>query len=241
MKNTLSYIPAGESAFLVKFGTKISEKIHQRILGFLRAIEADDELMKGIIDLVPSYADLMVYYNPVVFSYREILQKLKEKEKDIKLRTGSKSRLVEIPVCYGGEYGEDIDFVASHNNLSVKQVIGRHTKPRYLVYMLGFTPGFSYLGGLDKRISTPRRTEPRTRIPAGAVGIAGNQTGIYPIESPGGWQLIGQTPLRLFDAQKESPVLLRAGDSICFRSIAATEFKEITKAIETGEYTLGVK
>lgn len=241
MKKALSYIPAGESAFMIKFGTKISKKIHKRILGYLQAIEADNDLMKGIIDLVPSYADLMVYYNPLVFTYQEILQQLKEKEKSIKLVVSAKSRVVDIPVCYGGEYGEDIGFVASHNNLTIPQVIQMHTKPKYLVYMLGFTPGFSYLGGLDKDIATPRRNEPRTRIPAGAVGIAGNQTGIYPIESPGGWQLIGQTPLRLFGAQNESPVLLRAGDTIHFQPITTAEFSEIAKAVEANEYKLGVK
>lgn len=238
---SLSYILAGESAFLIKFDTEISVKTHRRILGFLKAIQADGEFMKGIIDLVPSYADLMVYFNPLVFSYKEMLEKLRETEEKVKRIGRIKSRLIEIPVCYGGKYGEDIEFVAGHNNLSVEQVIQKHAKPKYLVYMLGFTPGFSYLGGLDKSIATPRKTEPRTAIPAGAVGIAGNQTGIYPIESPGGWQLIGQTPVKLFDAKQPSPVLLMAGDNIRFKPISAHEFDSISKAFEAGDYSIRIK
>lgn len=135
------------------------------------------------------------------------------------------AKVVEIPVCYGGQYGPDIEFVAEHNGLSVQEVISIHTKPEYLVYMIGFCPGFPYLGGMDERIATPRRTTPRLQIPARSIGIAGNQTGGYPISTPGGWQIIGRTPVEMFRPEdEEKPSLLNSGDIVKFVAISEQEY-----------------
>jgi inhibitor of KinA len=134
------------------------------------------------------------------------------------------ARLVEIDVCYGGEFGPDLEEVARLRGLSVDEVVRIHSTGDYLVYMIGFSPGFPYLGGLDSRIATPRRAAPRTLVPAGSVGIGGDQTGVYPIASPGGWQLIGRTPQQIFVVSREPPTLIQAGDRVRFRSISADEF-----------------
>ena len=144
--------------------------------------------------------------------------------------------VMEIPVCYGGEYGPDLDFVAKYNRLTPEEVVRLHTSAEYLIYMLGFTPGFSYMGGMDERIATPRLESPRVLIHAGSVGIAGKQTGLYPLDSPGGWQLIGRTPVRLYDAHRDNPILLDAGLHVKFVPIDEAEFKRIVQRIELGRY-----
>ncbi|GAB3503265.1 5-oxoprolinase subunit B [Emticicia fontis] len=177
---------------------------------------------EGFKEAVPAYASLTVFYDVlrvrkaypshsiaynIVENYlREALQNLSSSEKE-------ESLLIEIPVVYDGE---DLDFVATHNQLSIEEVIQIHIQPTYRVYMMGFLPGFAYLGGMDERIATPRKSTPRTKVLAGSVGIAGKQTGIYPLESPGGWQLIGRTSLPLFNIDSSSPTLLKAGDLVRF-------------------------
>ncbi|NLG86950.1 MAG: 5-oxoprolinase subunit PxpB, partial [Firmicutes bacterium] len=141
-----------------------------------------------------------------------------------------------IPVCYGGKFGPDLDYVCEHTGLSAEEVIQLHTGTDYLIYMLGFTPGFSYLGGMDERLATPRLKTPRTHIPAGSTGIAGKQTGIYPIDSPGGWQLIGRTPLKLYDPFRDPPVLLKAGNYVRFTAITEDEYEEIAAQVAAGTY-----
>ena len=150
------------------------------------------------------------------------------------------AKVVEIPTIYGGEYGPDIEFVAEHNNISIDEVIEIHSSRNYLIYMLGFTPGFPYLGGMSEKIETPRLKTPRTKIPAGTVGIAGKQTGIYPIDSPGGWQLIGRTPVKLYDPFADPPVLLNSGDYLRFVPIDETEYKSILKQIEENKYEVKI-
>ena len=180
----------------------------------------------AITEVVPTYRSATVHYRPEVLSYEELKHLLAP------LAQGSAEEaeelpVVEIPVCYGGEYGPDLLEVAQHCSLTPEEVIARHTAPTYRIYMLGFTPGFPYLGGMDPSIAAPRRKEPRIHIPAGSVGIAGEQTGVYPIVSPGGWQLIGRTPLRLFDPQKEQPILLSAGAGIRFVPIDEEAFRKM--------------
>ena len=176
--------------------------------------------------MVPTYRSATVHYRPEVLSYEELKQLL------LSLTQGGPEEteelpVVEIPVCYGEEYGPDLLEVAQHCSLTPEEVIARHTAPTYRIYMLGFTPGFPYLGGMDPSIAAPRRKEPRIHIPAGSVGIAGEQTGVYPIVSPGGWQLIGRTPLRLFDPQREQPILLSAGAGIRFVPIDEETFRKM--------------
>jgi KipI family sensor histidine kinase inhibitor len=146
--------------------------------------------------------------------------------------------VIEVPTVYGGEFGPDLAFVASHSRLSEAEVVQIHSGTDYLVYMMGFSPGFPYLGGMSPRIATPRLKTPRTAIPAGSVGIAQEQTGVYPVESPGGWQLIGRTPARLFDAGRQPPVLVEAGDSIRFVPIVPRQFTEIEEGIRRGTWNV---
>jgi inhibitor of KinA len=134
---------------------------------------------------------------------------------------------VDIPVCYGGDFGPDLDAVSSHTGLSTEEVVAIHGEPDYLVYMIGFAPGFPYLGGMSERLASPRRESPRAKIPPGSVGIAGSQTGVYPIETPGGWQLIGRTPLRLFRPERDEPSLLRTGDRVRFQAIDRAEYGDL--------------
>lgn len=218
------FLPCGDRAVTVEWGSTIDEHINRQVHAFARKVEALSH--PAITEVVPTYRSATVHYRPEVFSYEELNQLLAP------LAQGSAEEaeelpVVEIPVCYGGEYGPDLLEVAQHCSLTPEEVIARHTAPTYRIYMLGFTPGFPYLGGMDPSIAAPRRKEPRIHIPAGSVGIAGEQTGVYPIVSPGGWQLIGRTPLRLFDPQKEQPILLSAGAGIRFVPIDEETFRKM--------------
>ncbi|NJE04871.1 5-oxoprolinase subunit PxpB [Thermococcus sp. M36] len=215
--------PAGDSALLLSFGEVIDEGINDRVHAIARAIEKASP--GWLVEVVPAYSSLLVVYDPIKTSYTQVEDAVKSF-----LDAGIKSfegRLVEVPVVYGGEYGPDIEFVAEHNGLTVDDIIEIHSRPVYRVHFLGFLPGFPYLGGMDERIATPRLERPRLKVPAGSVGIAGKQTGIYPLESPGGWRLIGRTPLRLFDPSKEPPTLLQPGDRVRFVPIDEEEFREL--------------
>ena len=221
----MRFKPAGDSALVIIFGDRIDEKINKKVHAVANAIEKASP--DWLVEVVPTYTSVYVYYDPLKLSYRNILDAIKpflsvEPKEE-------RPRIVEIPTAYGGEFGPDIEFVAKHNGLTVEEVIEIHSKPLYRVYMLGFTPGFAYLGGMDERIATPRLEKPRLKVPAGSVGIAGKQTGIYPIESPGGWRLIGRTPLRLFTPEKDPPTLLQPGDYVRFVPISEEEFWEIYK------------
>lgn len=228
---TVQFKPLGDSAVLVYFGNTISEDVHYLIKKFIHILESN--WFDGLIEIVPSYTNVCIYYDVMTIHkwkpldrspYEKIvahLQTLLEKEMEI---SEEKNRLIEIPVCYGGKYGPDLAELASLHHLSEEQVIEIHTQKDYLVYMLGFAPGFAFLGGLDERIATPRKETPRLKIPAGSVGIAGKQTGIYPFETPGGWQIIGRTPLKLFLPDQHPPTLLRAGDRVRFIPISEKEF-----------------
>ena len=218
------FLPCGDQAVTVEWGSTIDEHINRQVHAFARKVEALSH--PAITEVVPTYRSATVHYRPEVFSYEELKQLL------LSLTQGSAEEaeelpVVEIPVCYGGEYGPDLLEVAQHCSLTPEEVIARHTAPTYRIYMLGFTPGFPYLGGMDPSIAAPRRKEPRIHIPAGSVGIAGEQTGVYPIVSPGGWQLIGRTPLRLFDPQREQPILLSAGAGIRFVPIDEETFRKM--------------
>ncbi len=236
MRPSLQCIPSGDSALIIKAGDDISIETN----GIVRKLMArlEPEKIKGIIDFIPAYNELMVCYDPAVIGYKTLLDTVALLADDIETVELKESGIIHVPVLYGGEYGEDISEVATLHNLSKEDVIHIHSSPNYLVYMLGFTPGFCYLGGMDEKISTPRKQKPRKKIPAGAVGIAGHQTGIYPIESPGGWQLIGRTPLRLFDPGRTPEFLFQAGDHIKFYPIATDEYDQIEKAVQEGRYEL---
>ncbi len=230
----LKYIPSGDSAFIIKAGDMISEEVNLTVRKLLARIEM--EYIEGITDFIPSYNELMVCYDPAKIGYRRLLESLRACAADLQAMHLPPSEVVNVPVLYGGEAGPDLHHVADHNGLAARDVITIHTSTDCLVYMLGFTPGFCYLGGMDKRIATPRQETPRLKIPAGSVGIAGEQTGIYPLESPGGWQLIGRTPLRLFNPESKPEFLFSAGDYIRFYSVDKDEFERIAAAVAAGTY-----
>ena len=224
----------GDSSLLIVFGDEISPEINSRISAVVQLLK--NQHIKGVIDLIPSYAALLINYNPQVISFSEIRSRVETiLSMDVKTENGAKT-IVEIPVLYGGDYGPDLQTIADHAGLSPEEVIKIHASRDYLIYMLGFLPGFCYLGGLDERIHTPRLASPRLRIREGSVGIGGNATGIYPMDSPGGWQLMGMTPVKTFDPNREVPILLEAGQYIRFIPIDEEEFQRIRTLVEKGEY-----
>lgn len=229
MKPTIS--PVGDRAISIDFGQVIDPTINRHIR---QTIERIKELqLEGIIELVPTYCALLVEYDAMLYSYSEICNIIEPTlEEGMTNTTNELVTVVEVPTVYGGEFGPDLSFVASHNHLSEDEVISIHSGTDYLVYMLGFIPGFTYLGGMDSRIATPRLSSPRTLIPSGSVGIAGEQTGTYPSDSPGGWQIIGRTPVTMYDMSKAQAALLKAGDYVRYVPIDESEFHRI-KALGT--------
>lgn len=222
---TPDFSPVGDFAVRVAFGAEISPRINDHVRRFCRRLQTGP--IWGVTEWVSGYAAVTVYYRPWTIGYDDLCRALEGF-----VRAGADAplpvlRRVEIPVCYGGEWGPDLDEVAAAHDLNGAQVIERHAGGDYLVYFLGFLPGFPYLGGLDPSLVTPRRATPRARVPAGAVGIAGAQTGVYPLETPGGWQIIGRTPLRLYDPDRQPPTLLAAGDQVRFVPITERQFEEI--------------
>lgn len=230
----VNILKAGDCGIVVDFGNRIDPALNARVHRLARAIARAMPELVG--EVVPTYRSLTVSFNPLQASRESLVARIRE------LLTGTddaagpaeQATVVDIPVCYGGEYGPDLAHVAQYNGLGMDEVIAIHTAQPYRVYMLGFTPGFPYLGGMSERIATPRLAQPRVAIPAGSVGIAGSQTGIYPIESPGGWQLIGRTPLRLFNPAADSPFLFAAGDHLRFCAIDARGFLAIQQELAQG-------
>ncbi len=234
----MRYLHAGETGLVVELGNEISPEINNKIKQLVDFLDRRNDT--GIIEILPTYRSLLITYNPLEISFgklKEIIE-LAFKNSETNESKSFFREIVEIPVLYGGELGPDLDFVANYNQLSSEEVVKIHSNEEYLIYMIGFTPGFPYVGGMSEKIATPRLQTPRTKIPAGSVGIAASQTGIYPVESPGGWQLIGRTPLRLFDYRKENPFLLDAGHYLSFKPIDQNEFKKISNEVSTGTYKI---
>lgn len=230
--------PLGDSALIVELGQGIDIAIHEKVKSFSTLLTNNP--FKGLIEFVPAYNNITVYYNPYevhmanpnsLLAYENVSRQIEHLVQQITIGNKQDTRIVEIPVCYGGEFGPDLEHVANFNNMSTEEVIRIHSESDCLVYMLGFAPGFPFMGGMDERIATPRKETPRLSIPIGSVGIAGKQTGIYPLETPGGWQLIGRTPLDLFLPHMSPPTLLQAGDKIQFVPISSNEYNEL-KAVK---------
>lgn len=221
-------LPYGDAALHVQFQEGISENGFRKVQNFFTLISNLQD--QRILELIPTYHSVTVFYRPGV-SYLEMLSLVGEVHSQSMKRDttagGSLNRTVKIPVCYGEEFGPDLEYVANYHGLSRKEVIFKHSAPEYLIYMIGFMPGFPYMGGLDPELATPRLSRPRSLVPQGSVGIAGQQTGLYPLTSPGGWQLIGRTPLTLFDTSAEPPTLLRSGDRVKFVPISLMEYEEL--------------
>ncbi|MCH4185023.1 MAG: 5-oxoprolinase subunit PxpB [Eggerthellaceae bacterium] len=225
---------AGDSALNLSFAESISPETSTAIR--MAADNLSDDPIHGVTELVPTFCSLMVCYNPLIISYDELVKALSTKLHDIGSIDLSVRHIVHIPVCYGGEYGPDLQTVADHAHMSAQEAIAIHSQHDYLIDMLGFLPGFAYLGGLDERLATPRLATPRTRIETGSVGIGGTQTGIYPLPSPGGWQIIGRTPLRPYDPNRKNPILYQAGEYIRFEPISPDEYSAIETQIAANSY-----
>jgi antagonist of KipI len=224
------FLSHGEGGLVVELGDTIDPALNARVHRLARAVR--EALGPTIEEVVPSYRSLLVAFDPLRVSRAELESSLRALSPAAReVGETSPSRVIEIPVCYGGQHGPDLAAVAAHAGLPEAEVIRLHAAPDYLVYMLGFTPGFPYLGGLDPRLATPRLASPRSEVPGGAVAIGGVQTGIYPVPSPGGWRLVGGTPLRLFDPRLASPFLVAPGDRIRFVPVDAAAFDRIAAQV----------
>lgn len=238
-------LPFGEAGITIEFGDEITPEIHGKVSAF--ADYLDNNPFKGMIEYIPAFRNVTVFYDPALTrdlgsqaaeesvefpaSYLKVETLIKSILSSIHVEAAAgESKTVEIPVCYEGGFAPDMEFVADYHKMSAEEIVKIHTEGSYLVYMIGFAPGFPYLGGMSERIATPRRATPRTAIPAGSVGIADSQTGAYPLESPGGWQIIGRTPVALFKPLEDPPILLRTGNIVKFRAITALEYKKIMEA-----------
>ena len=225
----------GENCIFVKFGQEISPAIHKKVKRLSEYLEQNP--FPGYIEFVATYTGTAVNYDPWVVkkklakkgetSFAAVGRLLEEYVQKSELMPETAPNVVEIPVCYGGEYGPDLAYVAEYCHLTEEEVVKIHSSGEYLCYMIGFCPGFPFLGGMDPRIATPRRQTPRLAIPARSIGIAGQQTGGYPISTPGGWQIVGRSAIEMFDASAENPTLLKAGDIVHFRSITPEEYAEM--------------
>lgn len=227
---TLKLDPLGDLAVVATLGTGIDSDTLASVLNFAEAVGAAKA--KGITDIVPAYASVTVFYDPSQFSdlpggaYETVCKLMESCSQRAKTAPGvPASRFLEIPVCYGGEFGPDMEIVSEHCRIGSDDVGSLHSGADYTVHAIGFTPGFPYLGGLPEPLRTPRRDTPRARVAAGSVAIGGSQTGVYPVASPGGWQIIGRTPLALFRPHEEPAALLRPGDRVRFRPITEAEFQ----------------
>ncbi|WP_425060019.1 5-oxoprolinase subunit B [Sporomusa carbonis] len=227
---------ASEYGLVVEFGTTISPEINMLAQRLTRLLNM--KRIEGIIEVVPTYRSVMVNFDPLCITRSDLSEFIWQILSEIKVRDIERlpPRIVHVPVCYGGVLGPDLDFVARYTGLSTQEVIKIHTSKPYLVYMLGFTPGFPYLGGLPDRIAVPRQEKPRAKIPEGSVGIGGNQTGFYPVESPGEWRLIGRTPVKAFNPKNTNPFLFSAGDYLHFININIDEYFRIRREVEMGTY-----
>jgi inhibitor of KinA len=229
--------PLGDHAVVIQLGNSIQQETHELVKSVTNLIEIQS--IDWLVEFIPAFTTVTLYYDPIkiieshmpfqnTLPYSVVCSEIKDLLSELTNDEKTEPRIVDIPVCYGGEFGPDLEEVANHHHLSTEEVINIHSNGDYLVYMIGFAPGFPYIGGMSSEIATPRRKSPRLKIPAGSVGIAGEQTGVYPIETPGGWQLIGRTPVKLFQPDNNaSPSLLKAGDRIRFTPISLEEYKAL--------------
>ena len=237
MNNQIKFYPAGDKCIQINLGNTISPEINMEVRKFFLGLKT--MAIKGITECVPTYSTLSIYYDPLVISYDQLITELKNASDNLKEQEVPQPYVFELPTCYDKAFGFDLDYVAEHCNISIDEVIKIHSDRDYLIYMLGFTPGYCYLGGMSEKIAAPRLVKPRTHVPAGSVGIAGTQTGIYPIESPGGWQLIGRTPVDLYNPlRKDNPILLESGNYIRFVPITMTEYEIIQRDVNDSNFTI---
>lgn len=227
-----------EDALTINLGSEIDEKINRQLVQLKAAVT--DLNLEGITDIVLSYTSLIIYFDVLKADSTKIAEALKELSPDELEDREYSYKIVKIPVCYGGDFGPDIGRF-QENGLTPEEVIEMHSNKEYLVYMLGFMPGFPFLGGLSETLYKARLDSPRTNIPAGSVGIGGRQTGMYPFDSPGGWNLLGRTPVPLYDSKRENAILYEAGDRIIYIPVDEKEYDRIKESCARGEYTVEVE
>jgi inhibitor of KinA len=215
---------ASDQSLLVSFGERIALESHQRVLKLLRLLQS--EPIGGIRNLHPGYCSLLIKFDPLRLDHNELQSRLLPYLPRLDLVHLPKPKQIDIPLCYGGEFGPDLNDVAAMHGMTPAQVIELHSSPVYIVYFLGFAPGFAYLGGLPDALASPRLETPRTKVPPGSVGIGGNQTAVYPFATPGGWRLIGRTPVAMFRRDQARMSLLQIGDQVRFRAISEKQFSE---------------
>jgi len=218
---TPRYRTMGDRSLLVEFGEEISPTASGLVQDLMQRLEA--AAITGVRELAPGYRSLLITYNPLIISSTELQSRITAVAGDTRPTSATSAKLVTVPVIYGGAGGPDLDTVAAHLRIGAEEVVRLHTGTSYRVYMIGFMPGYPYMGELPAALAMPRRRTPRTRVPKGSVGIAQRQTGIYPVDSPGGWQIIGWTPIELFDPQREPPSFLEMGDTVKFEAIGPEE------------------
>lgn len=239
MYESARFLVAGDSALCVELGDQISPEIHYRVSGLSKSIQR--RMITGIIEVIPTYRSILVCYDPMVINPLELEIQIRALENRLTEQVPDDPKIVEVPVVYGGIFGPDIENVAVNCGISVEDVIRIHSGTDYLIYMMGFTIGFAYLYGMSNDIATPRLHVPRVNVPAGSIGIAETQTGVYSIESPGGWQIIGRTPLKLFDPQLDPPVIVGTGDHVKFIRVTEVEYRDIQRQIQSNNYTINSK
>ncbi len=230
------FLPGGDKALFIEFGNAITPELNRKVRHLLLAIEKTG--IPGVIEMVPTYRSLLLYYDPLQIGFKELRERLEVVEQRREESEFPKSKVTGIPTCYGGEYGPDLEFVAKYNGLTMEEVVQIHAGTTYLIYMVGFLPGLPYLGGMSPRIATPRLETPRLKMPGGSVGLGGSQTSILTMESPSGFRYIGRTPLKFFDLCRQPPVLLQAGNYLRFVGITPQEFARIKGEVEQGTYVV---
>jgi len=218
---SLRIVPAGDSAIVAELEDRIDPAVNARAIALAEAVQAAK--LRGVRDVVPTYRSVAVYFDPLRADYDALLALLEAADRSPAARVRAASR-IRIPVCYGGDLGPDLADVASFAGVGEDEIVRIHTAAIYRVFMLGFVAGFAYLGTVDERIAMPRHSTPRVRVPLGSVGIAGSQTGVYPAETPGGWRLVGRTPVKPFDPDRSEPFLMKAGDDVEFYAISRVEY-----------------
>jgi len=223
MFERLRFVPAGDSALIVEMADTIDVATNTQVLALANRLRAAD--LPGVRDIVPTFATVAIHFDPLRTDFEALEREIAQQASRPLLRNNGQRVPIRVPVAYGGSFGPDLAAVASFADLTEREAIALHSGAIYRVFMLGFLPGFAYMGSVDARIASPRRAVPRTSVPAGSVGIAGRQTGIYPIGSPGGWQIVGRTPMILFDLTREDPFLFHPGDSVQFFPIDHTAWE----------------
>lgn len=220
---SLRYRLMGDRVLIVELGDEISPEVNLQVRKL--ALTLEENLPEGLVEIVPTYRSLLIVYDPLKIGLTTLQHRIEDLQSEMDGIQIPEPKTMKTPVVYGGEYGPDLEWVAQYHRIAPEEVIRLHSSTTYQVYMIGFTPGYPYMGELPQKLVTPRRETPRTMIPAGSVGIAQRQTGIYPVESPGGWQIIGRTPLKLFDPTQSPPTLLQVGDQVKFFPIGVEEFE----------------